>query len=59
MPAAAGGLQRRRGPMPTQRDQVEEPAMPQTGDGPVPAWLTGLGLALLAWAVYYVYLAVR
>jgi len=42
-----------------ERDRVEEPMMPQTGDGPVPGWLVALGVTLLAWAVYYLVLSVR
>lgn len=42
-----------------EHDRVEEPMMPETGDGPVPAWLTGLTVTLLAWALYYLVLSVR
>lgn len=33
--------------------------MPETNDHPVPAWLTGLLVTLVAWAAYYVFLSVR
>lgn len=40
--------------------QVEEtPVLPETGDAPVPAWLVGLGVALVAWAAWYLVLSIR
>lgn len=42
-----------------ERDHAEQPMMPKTGDAPVPGWLTGLALTLLAWTVYYLVLSVR
>lgn len=41
------------------RNRVEEPVMPETGDAPVPLWLAGLAVTLLAWAAYYLVLSVR
>ncbi|GEM_PF-3528430 len=37
----------------------ETPVMPETGDEPVPAWLVGLGIALVLWAGWYLVLASR
>ncbi|MBO8140545.1 MAG: hypothetical protein H0Z37_00010 [Firmicutes bacterium] len=36
----------------------EKAEMPTVGNGPVPAWLVGLGVALVVWAAYYLAIAV-